>query len=166
MSNRFLPIAGITVALAIIVYLALSFVFPHKVAVIVDTQTKAVDVFSAELNEADAQATATVVDPSGAAPPAASTEADAAEPVAAPAAEEPAAEPVAESAAVAAPSDPVTAEAPVAESAAAEPPAASTASPGLSRAQLAKIVAEAAAKAAAETAKSIAEQATRDAAGH
>lgn len=160
MSNRFLPIAGVTVVLAIVVYAVLSFVFPHQKEVLVDTQVKAEAVFGAELNEAEAQPTAIAADLSGAAV-ATTTEMPAAETPA-----EAAAEPVAET--VEAPVE--TAAEPVSEAPATAEEPSGTEAPAptgavLSRAELAKIVAEAAAKAAAETAKSIAEQATRDAAG-
>ena len=196
MSKKFLPLAGIAMVLAVISYLLLSFLFPHKQAEVVDTSVKAESVFGSKLNEAEAQATATTAEQSdlgsSAAAPisgesaptepvladesalevpvqpaegesAASTEA----PVEAATAETPAAtEATAEPIADAAPASEPAAEPASVEpsSAATEPESASTGS-GLSREQLARIVAEAAAKAAAETAKSIAEQAARDAAG-
>lgn len=62
MSKKFLPLAGLAIALAIVSYLILSFVFPHKKAVVVDTAVKAETVFGAALNEAEAQPTATATE--------------------------------------------------------------------------------------------------------
>ena len=201
MSRKFLPLAGIAVLLAIVCYIALSFLFPHKKAEVVETAVTADAVFSESLNEANAQPTASTsaqsdlsepaiaeASPTGEAPtetaadgsatevplevlseapPEAGSEV-AAETPSEPAATETAAESVsepapAETAAAVEPSQAPEAE--LVEAAPAEAAPAQAVSTGLSREQLARIVAEAAAKAAAETAKSIAEQAARDAAG-
>lgn len=202
MSKKFLPLAGIAVVLAIVSYLVLSFLFPHKKEVLVDTTIKSEEVFGAALDESGAEATATTAEPSefGTTPaPIAADEP--AEPTSEPVA---ASEPIPEAASEVpvetaadvsttpeAPTLPVTettdeivveslpAETPAEETASASEPTPESAEPapsqsaptatatpasGLSREQLAKIVAEAAAQAAAETAKTIVEQAARDAA--
>lgn len=136
MSKKFLPLAGLAVALAIVSYLILSFVFPHKEAAVVDTAVKAETVFGTALNEADAQPTATAaqqIDLAAAASAPASGDAAAAEEVAPPAetvaepASEPAADPLAaspEPAAAEAAPEVATAQAPPAEVQSEQTPAA------------------------------------------
>ncbi|MES2684781.1 MAG: hypothetical protein V4650_14780 [Pseudomonadota bacterium] len=206
MSKKFLPLAGFAALLAIICYVGLSFLFPHKKAEVVVDSVNAEAVFGAALDESGAQATASTSPQSDAGIPASGETTPVAEtptetavdgsatevPVEvlseAPAevgsetpvetASETPSEPVAAEAPVeAAPVETAEAVEPVPEPAPAEEtpveaapveetpaPAQASSSPGLSREQLARIVAEAAAKAAAETARSIAEQAARDAA--
>ena len=166
MSNRILPIAGITAVLAVGSYFGLSLLFPAKKEIAKNEGVSAEQVFAAEANPADLPPEpATGAETA----PEAAPEADGA---AVPTEETPVAEAPAEAMASEAAADPVaTAPAPAVEEAApaAEAPvteaAPAPASTGLSRDELARIVAEAAARSAAETAKAIAEQAARQSAG-
>jgi len=193
MNKSILPITGVAVVLAVGSFYGLNFMFPHDKVAKKDTSIKADDIFAARVDEsvadgsaivaeaepapviaeggtetvADANAEAssdpTAVDAAATDP--AATDATATDTAAtdASAAPEATAEPVpVETAAAPEPAPEPTPE-PVAEPVAASQPTPPAPS-GLSRQELAKIVADAAAKAAAETAKEIAEQAARDAA--
>ncbi|MFX8848728.1 hypothetical protein ABTM68_21015, partial [Acinetobacter baumannii] len=62
--SRFLPIAGITAALAAASFVLLSLLFPHKKEEVADSSPKADAIFAAKVAEASAQPTAaTAVDP-------------------------------------------------------------------------------------------------------
>lgn len=180
-STRFLPLAGITTVLAVVSYFGLSLLIPHQTHEAPQEALKAEDVFAGEASESNApppptapeaatEAAAASSEPlptdtealmpsdsaeaTGEAPPMETVAEAPVEAAPEPAAAEPAPEAPVESA-------PVIAEAPASSA-----PAATVGSgTGLSRDELARIVAEAAARSAAETAKAIAEQATRKAAG-
>lgn len=171
MMSRILPLAGITLVLAVVSYFGLNLLFPHETLKTEEKRLQSEDVFAAALNEADATPPTSDVPVSGSEAPAAE-----ADPVIGETTDpDPYADPTPPSEAVVA--EP-TSDAAVSEPESSEPAptetlptesagtgSSDTGNVALSRDELARIVAEAAAKAAAETARSIAEQAARDAAG-